>query len=480
MEQVQQLSERRDDVAAAVSALAGIDAVLWQGGSEQLGPLFRQLDDLGRAVEAARVAVLAEAIERGETTKTMARAHTGWILEWAPSLRAGGAGQLLAVTRAATQQRHAQLREALLSGRVPVRAAAVCVEEMDRIRHRLTPEAVPSVWQALLSLAAEDGPRAVRRLRPALLARYGQAGELDRDQERAKVLVALSQPMHGGDGLFDYTLRLDVEAKTVLEAALGPLSAPRPADGVPDLRPAAQRRGQALIELVRRAVSCPGSLPTAAKATLLVTIGWQDLLAELGAGTTIASSDAGTLLGPAAIRRLACDAGIIPAVLGTDGQVLDLGRESRWFTPAQAKALWLRDRACTIPGCSMPAQWCDAHHLWHFADGGPTDLAHAALLCGYHHTWVHRHRLAGRVHDGNVTWDLTPGSYDSYLSELTRHRPDPPNEPGSGSGPGDHFDPGDDNGSGSGPGSGPDPADDPRSEPGDHFDPGSADPPQRP
>ncbi len=120
MEQVQQLSERRDDVAAAVSALAGIDAVLWQGGSEQLGPLFRQLDDLGRAVEAARVAVLAEAIERGETTTTMARAHTGWVLEWAPSLRAGGGGQLLAVTRAATQQRHAQLREALLSGRVPV------------------------------------------------------------------------------------------------------------------------------------------------------------------------------------------------------------------------------------------------------------------------------------------------------------------------------------------------------------------------
>ncbi len=84
MEQVQQLSERRDDVAAAVSALAGIDAVLWQGGSEQLGPLFRQLDDLGRAVEAARVAVLGEAIERGETTTTMARAHTGWIVEWAP------------------------------------------------------------------------------------------------------------------------------------------------------------------------------------------------------------------------------------------------------------------------------------------------------------------------------------------------------------------------------------------------------------
>ena len=224
MVQGQQLSECREVIDAATSSLAGIAEVLWQASSGELGPMFRELDELSRAVEAARVAVLAEAIERGETTATLARAHTGWVIEWAPSLRAGGAGQLLKVTLAARQERHTQLRQALLCGRVPVRNAAVCLEEMDRLRHRLTPEAVPTVWDALLTLAEHGGPGAIRRLRPALLARYGLDGELDRDQDRAATLRALSQPMGGGDGLFDYTLRLDPEAKTVLEAALGPLS----------------------------------------------------------------------------------------------------------------------------------------------------------------------------------------------------------------------------------------------------------------
>ena len=429
MVQVQQLSERREVLDAATAALGGISEVLWQAGGAMLGPLFRQLDDLSRAVEAARVAVLSEAIGRGETTTTLARAHTGWIIEWAPSLRAGGAGALLAVTLAARQERHTVLREALLSGRVPVRNAAVCLAEMERIRHRLTPEAVPSVWEGLLGLGAQDGPRAIRALRPALLAAYGRPGELDGDQDRVKALVSLSQAMGGGDGLFDYALRLDVEGKAVLEAALGPLSAPRPGEGVPDLRPASQRRADALVELVRRAVSAPEGAPTAGKATLFVTLSWDDLVAQLRAGQVVGSSDGGTLLAPGTVRRLACDAGIIPVVLGTHGQVLDLGREWRWFTPAQTKVLWLRDGACTIPGCAMPAQWCDAHHLWHFADGGPTDLQHAALLCGYHHHWVHIHRLAGRVVDGHVSWDLAAGSYDSYLREVRPDAPDPPPRP---------------------------------------------------
>ena len=179
------------------------------------------------------------------------------------------------------------------------------------------------------------------------------------------------------------------------------------------------------MELVRRAVSAPEGAPTANKATLFVTVSWEDLVAQWGAGAVIGSSDGGTVLAPGTVRRLACDAGIIPVVLGGDGQVLDLGREWRWFTPAQTRVLWLRDGACTIPGCGMPAQWCDAHHLWHFADGGPTDLAYAALLCGYHHHWVHLHRLAGRVVDGQVGWDLAEGSYDSYLREV---RPDAPDD----------------------------------------------------
>ncbi len=219
---------------------------------------------------------------------------------------------------------------------------------------QLTPEAIPTVWTGLLDLASEHGPREIRALRPRLMAAYGRAGLLDRDQSRAKMLVSLSQPLDGGDGLFDYRLRLDVEGMAVVEAALGPLAAPRPADGVPDLRPSGQRRGDALIELLRRAVASPEGVATTAKATLFVTVDIDDLTDEVGSGTTLGGGDAGAVLAPGVLRRL------LPTVLGPS-HVLDLGLGTRLFTPAQLKTLWIRDGSCSIPGCTVPPQWADGH-----------------------------------------------------------------------------------------------------------------------
>ncbi|MDQ2848219.1 MAG: HNH endonuclease, partial [Actinomycetota bacterium] len=95
----------------------------------------------------------------------------------------------------------------------------------------------------------------------------------------------------------------------------------------------------------------------------------------------------------------------------SDSEILDEGRAQRLFTGPQLKALWLRDTHCTFPGCEAPAHWCNAHHLKHWIDGGPTDLNNAALLCGRHHTIVHRDQLAGNLIDGQVLWDRKPGSY---------------------------------------------------------------------
>ena len=129
--------------------------------------------------------------------------------------------------------------------------------------------------------------------------------------------------------------------------------------------------------------------------------------------------EAGTLLAPETVRRLACDATIIPAVLGVAGAVVDLGTEVRLFTAAQIKWLWLRDGHCTYPGCDMPGQWADAHHLVHWADGGPTELLNAALLCERHHTIVHNRRYAGALvedeYGSRVEWDRRVGSYDELL-----------------------------------------------------------------
>lgn len=132
------------------------------------------------------------------------------------------------------------------------------------------------------------------------------------------------------------------------------------------------------------------------------------------------STAAGTLLNPGDVRRLACDADIIPVILGTAGEVLDVGRAARLFTKGQRRALWHRDRGCTWAGCTSPAAWARAHHVVHWADGGRSDLTNAALLCQRHHTHVHDQRLVATIHPPDehgrsVTWDTSPGSYDRAL-----------------------------------------------------------------
>ena len=131
---------------------------------------------------------------------------------------------------------------------------------------------------------------------------------------------------------------------------------------------------------------------------------------------------------------MACDAALIPYVLGSAGEDVDLGRVVRLFTRAQRRRLWRRDRCCTYPGCSAPASWSKAHHVLHWIDGGLSDVDNAALLCQRHHTYVHQRRLWATVRERPdelgryVIWDLHPGSYDRQLEWLPGERAehDPP------------------------------------------------------
>ena len=97
----------------------------------------------------------------------------------------------------------------------------------------------------------------------------------------------------------------------------------------------------------------------------------------------------GVPLAAATVRRLACDAGVIPTVMGGDSQVLDQGRRTRTVSRAQRRALIVRDGGCVFPGCDRPASWCDAHHIIHWLDHGRTDLDNLVLLCSAHHHCVH-------------------------------------------------------------------------------------------
>ena len=223
------------------------------------------------------------------------------------------------------------------------------------------------------------------------------------------------------------------------EAALGPLSAPRTGpDGEPDPRSWGTRRAHALMELVHRAVSTDTSIigRGSTHATLIVTAA--DLAEGVGTARTAGTIDLGRFLSIPTARAMTCHASLTPVVVDAHGNPILIGRTQRLFTPAQTQALLVRDIGCTLPGCTRPGDWTDAHHHIHWADGGPSDLDNAALLCQMHHTLVHTRRLAGHLSAGppgtpdehryRVTRDLTPTSYDHHLATTA---PTPPLTPAS-------------------------------------------------
>ena len=108
-----------------------------------------------------------------------------------------------------------------------------------------------------------------------------------------------------------------------------------------------------------------------------------------GAGEVLGSTATGVLLSPEVLRKVACDAALVPHVLGTAGEDLDLGRVVRLFTRAQRRRLWRRDRTCTFPGCRQPGHRCDLDHRDPFDPDRPADdqtcAANLHCLCRHHH-----------------------------------------------------------------------------------------------
>ncbi len=118
---------------------------------------------------------------------------------------------------------------------------------------------------------------------------------------------------------------------------------------------------------------------------MVVTIAFETLTGGLKA----AHLDTGAVISAAQARRLACEAGLIPVVLGGQSQVLDLGRQTRFHTKAQRIAMGLRDGGCTAQGCDWPPGLCHAHHNIAWSQGGHTTVEDGRLLCPHHHTRAH-------------------------------------------------------------------------------------------
>ena len=207
-----------------------------------------------------------------------------------------------------------------------------------------------------------------------------------------------------------------VEDAAVIRAALAALSAPLPntdpEDGVEgrDPRDHGARTWDALVETCQKAQDAD-LLPEShgAKPRVMVLIDHDTLLTGLGTATL----DTGQRISATAVRKLACDVEIIAAVLDADGQPLDVGRANRLVTLGIWLALIARDRHCAFPGCRRPPIACDAHHIEHWANGGPTALRNMLLLCRAHHTVIHTTPWEVRINptDGRPEFKPPPGRH---------------------------------------------------------------------
>lgn len=166
------------------------------------------------------------------------------------------------------------------------------------------------------------------------------------------------------------------------------------ASGEPELS-YPQRLGRALCALVEHLPTDGFARSGGSAALVAISLDLETLVRQTGCGTTTE----GARVSAAEVRRLACEHGLIPQVLGGGSLPLDLGRRQRLFSTAQRLALAQRDLGCAFPGCDRPPSWCEAHHAGEpWARGGRTDVSEGVLLCSFHHHRVHEDAWSIRFH----------------------------------------------------------------------------------
>lgn len=303
---------------------------------------------------------------------------------------------------------------ALSHGELSADHASVIAHATRRLPDDLTDEQVGTVEASLVSKARRLDPQQLRRAaRRALEAVERDREKVDAaedqqlaDEEQAALDKCRLTLHDNGDGTTTGHFTVPTLAAAMLRKILDAMTAPRRARPGATAAQAgdAGRRGDWAHQSGMAFSDLLGHLPTdhlhgQAAATVVVTLDLDTLRNQLRA----AGLDTGDLVSAAAARRLACDAGLVPAVLGGESQPLDLGRRKRLFTAAQRTALGLRHTSCAADGCERPYAWCELHHLRPWQADGATDLDNALPLCGFHHRRIHDTRyLHRRLPDGSL------------------------------------------------------------------------------
>lgn len=324
------------------------------------------------------------------------------------------------------------------TGDVPgAEAVAIVLAVLDQASHIASPDVLAEVEATMTGYAATFDPETLRRVGTRILSHLDPDGEeptpgQERDRQGVKVGATWKGMTHldiWADAVqaevlltvFDAgsnprPIRLAATTTTALAppvatgaaAAVVEENAAAGADAGEGIAPADDRtRPQRMLDAL--VAACQAAL----RARALPDVGGQppQLLVTMTIADLVGSDDrartgAATLthMGPVPVtrlRRLACDADVIPIVLGTDSEILDLGRANRLVPARLRRALIARDGGCIFPGCAVPATWTEGHHVREWADGGATSTANMTLLCPFHHHAVHEGRWRITASPGN-------------------------------------------------------------------------------
>ncbi len=420
-------------LASALDVLAGVDPRDLDGAA--LHALLRQIDVANRRLAGLRSRILPVVEEDGRWAAQGARSFPAWLRQ----TTSGSSHETRRQARTARALRDhlPSTAAALASGTITAEHADLLASHATKTPERIAALMHPEVGEAFLVAQAErfDASDFARLVRSWAIAADPAGSDTDYAEQADRQQLVLAKVLHG----YHVQGWLDDAGGAVLEAALNAtIGTPSSSDG----RTTAQRRAAALVTLARTFLDSGAVQPGAAvrphltvhvpheTLTRLVEAqappgpssgsypGAQDapqeadsvtIPGELGhgplTGALPAELDDGTPVPPALLARLACDSELARVIFGPTGEVLDVGRTRRLFTPGQRRGVIARDRTCRFPGCDSPPAHGEIHHsIWWYAQHGGTSTDNGVLLCWYHHDYVHRQGITiARRTDGGGT-----------------------------------------------------------------------------
>ena len=384
-------------IESSLHDLLASDPIYWRTGQKK--DLLERLEKLQAQQAALTLRVLATAGDIAE--ETGAKDVSGWLRTELLVDKAIGRAQMKLATAVA---KYDLVAEGLAEGVVSQDKARVITKALDAIENdpAASTEDLVLAEKLLVDHATRLTANELRVVGKRILAevdpeRFEAAGAkaLQREEEQAQRRTFFSARTNG-DGTVDVHARVSHAVGMRLRTILDSLAQPRKWSAENRGRKAPYDRllGQAFARVIE--TYDVDQLPRHGghATTVFITMSVDDLRTDLGT----AAFD-GDKITAAEARRMACTADLVPAVLGTNSEVLDLGRTARLAHPIQHRALRLRDQGCQAEDCDAPAAWTEAHHLKPWSEGGKTDLANMVLLCPSDHR---------RIHGADCTYERLP------------------------------------------------------------------------